>query len=800
MSKAPSDISLKRRLPPNFWSLSGILLAVTLVSTLILSPRIMVVHPAYRLGDVADRDIKAPSDFLVEDVQATSQQKQAARESVLTVYDYDDKLADALTRQVHKAFGMARSLCEPGRSAEDPSLPEAARQENTPEDCHQTIWRFKPEFEKLLGIPINDGAYKLLEKEKFSPDISETIAVILFDIMRSGVTANKELLLKNNEKGITLVTLSTGAETTVLDVKKFYGLDQAKAMVRAAGEPLLKNRDYSTANLIVDLTQRLAQPNITLNRSETENRRNAAESVVNATLYKIQRGEMLIREGERFTPIHLLKLEALKNQAGAAQQVKKGIGTALIILMMLTITYLIHLKFQRKLRYYENKNLVFISSVIVLFLVILQFSASLARELAPAAPVNIPPDSMFYGIPMAGGAMIICLFMGFNIAFPFAIVMALIGGIVFENSYELCLYFMLSGIMGAFWVQNAKKRKALIQAGVKTGLLSMAIATVIDIFLIDFSGFKLPWDWTFAFIGGVSAGIITTGLTPLMELAFGYTTDSTLQELANLDQPLLRRLMLEAPGTYHHSVLVGSLAEAGAAEIGANPLLARVSGYYHDIGKLKNPLYFIENQQGGKNIHNKLAPSMSCLILISHTKNGIELAREYKLGQSIQDAINQHHGTTLIGFFYEKAKKLEKEDQVVNIDNFRYPGPKPQTRETALVMLADVVEAASRTLDQPTPARIQGLVQQLFNKLFTDNQLDECPLTLKDLHNIARSFNKILNGIYHHRVEYPDNKTLPGEQKEKNGHTDRQPAETTPPAPAATADDSPSTIRRLGQS
>ena len=189
---------------------------------------------------------------------------------------------------------------------------------------------------------------------------------------------------------------------------------------------------------------------------------------------------------------------------------------------------------------------------------------------------------------------------------------------------------------------------------------------------------------------------------------------------------------------------------------------------------------------------------MSCLILTSHIKNGVELAKENKLGQDIIDAIQQHHGTTLISYFYDKAKK-QKKDQGVNIDNFRYPGPKPQTRETALVMLADVVEAASRSLEYPTPSRIQGLVQQLINKVFTDNQLDECPLTLKDLHKIARSYNKILNGIYHHRIEYPD-KYSPGEPKEKNGHTDRQPPETTQNINGTDTEDSPSPLKRLGLS
>lgn len=789
MNKKFSDISIRKRFPPNFWVLSGILLSVTLISTLILSPRLVVTGSSYSLGDIANKNIKAPSDFFVEDAQATAQQKKAAREGVLTVYDYDDDLSGNLKNQVKKAFSLPRTLFESA----------SGEKSKRPVDIGSEVRALKPEFEKALGIPVNNGAYKILENEKFSSNISDLIISILSEIMRNGVVANKDLLLKGNDKGIILKSVSTDDETPAHNLKGFYGLDQAKTMVRIVGEPILKDLDYTLVNLVVDLTQRLIQPNITLNRSETEKRRNQAESLVNSTLYKIQRGEMILREGERVTPSHLLKLSALKEQTGKKQAFEKGVGTALIIFSLLTITYLIHLKFQRKILHYQNKNLFFISSVIILFLMILQLSASLAQELAPAAPVPLSPASVFYAIPIPAGAMTICQFLGFNIAFPFAIVLALISAIIFENSYALCLFFLLNGIMGAFWVQNCKERKGFIKAGVKVGLLNMALAFVLDIYLIDFAGFKILWDWAFAFSGGVIAGIITAGLTPLMELSFGYTTDSTLQELANLDRPLLRRLMLEAPGTYHHSVIVGSLAEAAASEIGANPLMAKVSGYYHDIGKLKNPLHFIENQQGGKNIHNKLAPSMSCLILISHTKNGIELAKENKLGRAIQDAINQHHGTTLISFFYDKAKKLEKEDQIVNIDNFRYPGPKPQTRETALVMLADVVEAASRTLEQPTADRIQGLVQQLFNKLFTDNQLDECPLTLKDLHNIARSFNKILNGIYHHRVEYPD-KLAPGEQKEKNGSTDRQPSDTQQLVSPTDTGDSPSTLKRLGQS
>ena len=802
MNTRPSDISIKKRFSPNFWILAGILLSVTIISSLILTPNLDIIRINYRPGDIADKNIKATADFYVLDTKTTNQKRKQAREATLTVYDYDKSMVTRLKNQINQAFKQPRSIYKAQKQITDTDKKQSSNPEQKkiqPADLHNKIIGLKPKFEKIIGIPVSNGAYKILEKEKFSKEISDLIVKILSKILQNGVVANKDLLLRENEKGISLKTVGADSEKIVTNLKHFYGLDQAKTMVRILGGPILKDVDYTLVNLIVDFTQRLIQPNITLNRSETENRRKIAEESIKPILYKLRRGEMILREGEPVTPLHLLQLNELRKQTGKQQVIEKGIGTGLIIFALMTITYMIHLKFQKKILHYQNKNLFFIGSVVILFLLILKLSISLALTLAPEAPFPISPSSIFYGIPLSAAAMTICQFLGFNIAFPFAIVLALISAIMFENSYELCLFFLLSGIMGAYWVQDCKERQGFIEAGVKIGLLNILLATVIDIYMVDFSGFKLLSDWTFAFFGGVIAGILTAGLAPLMELSFGYTTDSALYALANLDQPLLRRLMLEAPGTYHHSVIVGSLAEAAASEIRANPLMAKVCGYYHDIGKLKNPLYFIENQKDGKNIHNKLAPSMSCLILISHVKNGIELAKENKLGQDILDAIKQHHGTTLISFFYDKAKKQQKEDQAVNIDNFRYPGPKPQTRETALVMLADVVEAASRTLEQPTADRIQGLVQQLINKLFSDNQLDECPLTLKDLNNIARSFNKILNGIYHHRVEYPE-KYVPGEPKEKNGHTDRQQTKTAQNINTTDTENSPSTLKRLGQS
>jgi putative nucleotidyltransferase with HDIG domain len=247
------------------------------------------------------------------------------------------------------------------------------------------------------------------------------------------------------------------------------------------------------------------------------------------------------------------------------------------------------------------------------------------------------------------------------------------------------------------------------------------------------------------------------------------------------------------------------MVEACAGEINANPLLAKVAAYYHDIGKMRKPLYFIENQMGGENKHEKLAPSMSALILISHVKNGVELARKHKLGRDIIEIIRQHHGTSLITYFYEKAKTQEEKKGgklgKVNEENFRYPGPKPQTKEAGLVMLADFVEAASRSLVDPTAARIKGMVQKIINRVFSDGQLDECELTLKDLDAIAKSFNKTLSGIFHHRIEYPESvvKTASGRnRKGENGGSDPLPQRD---AVAAKPDDKAETeesLRRLG--
>ena len=629
---------------------------------------------------------------------------------------------------------------------------------------------------------------------------ADRIVAILEKLLSTGIVANKEVLLRESDQGIILRSVGTKAERIVRNPGIFYGLDQAKSTVRSAAQTDLKDVNYTLFNLIVDFGQRLLQPNITLNRNETEERKIAAAADVKPILYRIKAGEMLLREGERVTEVQLLKLKTLRQQNRLEKHYARTAGALMMILSLLLITYFLNTRQPERKVFHTNKDLLFVVVLLVFFFFVPKISQSLYEALIRSTPFAASEVSIFYGIPLAASAMTVCLFMGFSVAVPFSVVMAACTAVIFQSRFEIFLYFLLNGVMGAYWMQNCRERKVFAVAGLKLGLLNVMLAVATDVYLGELSGLTLMWDGLLAFSGGVAAGILTAGIVPLLEMLFTYTTDITLLELANLERPILRRLMMEAPGTYHHSIVVGSMVEAAASEIGANPLLAKVCGYYHDIGKIKKPLYYIENQSHCENRHDRLAPSMSSLILISHVKEGVEIAKNHKLGAEITDAIRQHHGTSIIKYFYEKAKKLKGED-AVKLENFRYPGPKPQTREIGLVMMADVAEAASRTLENPTPSRIKGLVRNLVDKISSDGQLDHCDLTLKDLHKIEASFIKILNAIHHHRVEYPEETGSKRKQtKEKNGSSDHRQPKGLEDIAGEGPKNGPAPVRRLGVS
>jgi hypothetical protein len=353
--------------------------------------------------------------------------------------------------------------------------------------------------------------------------------------------------------------------------------------------------------------------------------------------------------------------------------------------------------------------------------------------------------AMWWLYPVAVGAMVVRLVINAETALVFAVFLAMVTGLVFDGSVSYAAYALIGGVVAAGTVGHAKTRMDVLRAGLLAGLANCACG--LSLILVDGSLLttSAPAELALALSGGVVTGLLATAITPVIESMFGYTTNVKLLELANLNNSLLKDLAIRAPGTFHHSILTGTLAEAGAEVIRANPLLARVGAYYHDVGKAKCPPYFAENQKGD-NPHDKLKPSMSALIL-----------KEQGYPTPIVDICAEHLGTTLIQYFYNKAKEGAEEAGLPEPpeSDYRYPGPKPQTREAALVFLADSVEAAAKSIPEPTHDRLKGMVHKIINMKFLDGQFEECDLTLKDLHEIAAAFTRILTGIYHHRPQYP---------------------------------------------
>ncbi len=428
------------------------------------------------------------------------------------------------------------------------------------------------------------------------------------------------------------------------------------------------------------------------------------------------------------------------------------VGSLLIAMLILFIFYK-DIRRYKPMFYTDRKMMALLSLLVVGTLLISRVFVFLLSGLHRGFELPFG-DAFIFGIPIAAGAMLVTLIFDFHLAISFAFVMSLLSGVWLGNPY-ISVYAFVGSLTAAFAVLRCRRRSTLILAG-----LYVCVANVMTVCMILLLQNLLlspvaPFSFLYALLAGVSVIAIVSSLLPIIEYVFGLRTDISLVELLDHDQPLLRQLMINAPGTYHHSILVGNLAEAAAEAIGVNPLMARVTAYYHDIGKVKMPDYFVENQAGTVSKHEKLTPHMSSIILISHVKEGIELARQNKLPKPVVDIIQQHHGTSLMTYFYQKA--LEQADgPPPNHEDYRYPGPRPQSRIAALVMMADAVEAATRSLSEPTPARIEAMVEKIINNIFLDGQIDECELTLRDLSVIKDSFTHVLLSIFHKRIQYPE--------------------------------------------
>ncbi|MBI4411183.1 MAG: HDIG domain-containing protein [Deltaproteobacteria bacterium] len=733
--------------------------SVSLLMTLYLDriPQRLVV------GSIAGKDIKADQNYEIVDEKSTQKLKEEAVAGILPVYDFDPTIETEVISRIHGAFNGARTFLQD-------NLPQGGRVSRLSEELESTL---KREFQESLAFLLTDEQYDLVHRNRFHPAVERALTWLIHDVMQYPVAQSLADFSALVEKGFSLRKLSPDGNSTeevVNEASAIQGLQESRNKILSvplkSGERDLNLEflDRDTFQGIKSIVAGLVKTNVNYNGSETDSRKLKAQANIKNIIVKVQRGEAIIRGGDRFEPWHLTVIEGIRKQRMKTNRPLKFAGTFLFVNLVFFIVYYYSAKYIRKFRP-NRKDLVFLGVTLILCLVILRVGVFLGATVRDALPFSVGPFTLYYVIPVAAGAMLVRFILNSETALVFAVLLSLFSGIFVENSLELTVYYLISGVFAAHAIAHVDKRSTILLCGAYTGLVNaLTVFSLNLISVISISGgiepSQIAVNAVAGFFGGLFTAMTVLVLTPVMEGLFNYTTDIKLLELANLSHPLLKEMIVHAPGTYHHSQLVGILAEAGAQAINANPLLARVGSYYHDIGKMKKPQYFVENQRGD-NPHDKLAPSMSALIVEAHVKDGLEMAREYKLPKKIADMIPQHQGTKLIGYFYNKARKTA-DPALGKVDerDYRYEGPKPQTREAGIIMLADTVEAAVRSLPEKTPQKIQSTVEKLVNQHFVDEQLDECDLTLRDLHRIAEAFGKILVGIYHQRVEYPEGALL----------------------------------------
>ena len=465
------------------------------------------------------------------------------------------------------------------------------------------------------------------------------------------------------------------------------------------------------------------------------------------TQANVERGELIVSKGERLTAAHVIRLSALDRTQGASRTRPHWFGAALISLLFTGVGS-IYLKRYEPVVWETPQRIVLTLSLSALVCAIAEMF------------ISSPVDNAW--IPVAAVALPLSMLLGPRLGIILGLLVTGLIGLLAQADLPLVIGFGAGCFVAATVAQGIRRRIHFFRAGLLVGAAQGLM--ILGGYLLMQWPAQAALGYSLAGVGsGILSAIITFCILPICESLFGLMSDVTLVEMSDLNHPLLKELSVKAPGTYHHSLIVANLAEGACEAVGANALLARVGCYFHDIGKMLHPEYFVENQPPDVSRHDHLSPSMSSLVILNHVKDGIGLARGHRINQAIIDFIPGHHGTGLIYYFYRRALEEVEDAELLKEERFRYPGPKPSTRETAIALLADSVEAAARALPQKTPARVGEVVRRIINNKFIDGQLDDCELTLRDLHRIAEAFLRVLAGIYHSRVEYPK---APGEESE----------------------------------
>lgn len=665
-------------------------------------------------GRITRADIVAPFDVEIPDEARAEESREQARRAIDEVYTFEPRANARLDRELLEG----------------------------------------PESGSFPGSP--DPAFVAILRKPGGGEILNALRQIVRDALAEMIVARRDTLPQG--RAITVRYFGEGSEITLHDPRRVIDVEEARRRVREASVRLV-SLDARMAAMAGKWAASLIQPTLTYDLGETRRRMDEAARQVPVLYSRIPKGKVLLRKGQTLTGDVIREIRAINQASPHGFDATALLGTLLVVVFLTFFLWRYAMDYRK-----EFTRVRHLFSFLVLALATHAALARGAVFLIDRLVVNLHfpfdrPETHWYLIPVASGAVLVTLLAGDRIATVYSLFASVTLAILFDWNLPYAVFALLTHLAGVYGVSQYRARSALLKAGVIVGLAGAAVAAGLGAIR---SGFN-PWqvcfaDVLFAFVGGaIGVPAVVAFLLPIFEWPFGVLTDIRLLELSNLDNPLLSELALRAPGSYNHSIIVGTLAEAAAESIGANALFCRVAAYYHDIGKMKMPEYYIENQKSGENPHDRLAPSMSALILSNHVKEGIRLGREQGLPEAILDIIPQHHGTRVMTYFFEKAKTAATTagDPPPRADDYRHPGPKPQTREGAIFMLADSVEAAARTIAEPTDERFRDLIRQIEGRVVLDGQFDSCDLTFRDLDLITEAFVRCLGSIYHHRIDYP---------------------------------------------
>lgn len=649
---------------------------------------------------------------------------------------YCTLMTGIITRKYDLKVGdIPKSDIKAHREIIDESATEARKKEAEEKVDKQYSLRTdvqKQSEEKIKGF--FSSVEKVLAQDKPEEEKAKLIPRVPFkitDAQANKITSMNEQDIKKLES-LCIDALNKAYEAPIED-----GNNQDLKDAKKEYTDFISSSDLSDSEKAIALNfVNVVEPNFFYDKEKTDEL--IKETLKQVPPVMIKKNQIVVSEGEPVTAhqLELLGTLGLLSDSASGIYIYIALGILVIIVMYLQYGY-IH-------KYYPNINKEF--SKIVMISILNVFPVILARLFGMMSN---------YIIPLACMPMLITLLLNYKISLVFSMLnVILIGGAVGFNP-NIIILAILNVVLGGTLLRKMQQRNDILYSSITVAVLSSILTFSVGTLTTN-NFMEILADSTFAAAGAVLSGILTIGVLPFFESTFDIVTNAKLLELSNPNNPLLKKLLMEAPGTYHHSILVANLAELAAEQVGGNPLLARIGAYYHDVGKTKRPYFFRENQFGKKNPHDRLKPEVSSKIIISHVKDGSELAKEYNLPKTIHDFIVTHHGETLVKYFYLTVKNNSENPDEVKEEDFKYPGPKPMSKEQGIVMLADSTEAAVRSINEPTEEKIEKMVNNIIDDKLATGQLDNCDLTLRDISKIKKCFLKALNGIHHERIEYPD--------------------------------------------